>query len=557
MNDSPMNPEATKGLLTVIKRFLGEPMPKGVNWLQTFGSSLLALILVQIVTGILLALYYSPNAGAAYDSVKYIETHVIFGHVIRGMHYFAASAMMILLLIHGARTFFYGAYKRPRQWTWVFGVVLLVLVVGFAFTGYLLPWDMKAYFATKVGINIAKMTPVIGAYLVSILQGGAEMGTITLSRFYALHVIVLPLSLILIVGLHLFYIRLHGPTPSALSTDRPVEYVNRFYPMQLYRDSLVAFVVIGTVVLLAIEYGAPLEQRADPTSTSYVPRPDWYFYALFQLLKFFEGRFEIVGAILLPGAFFTLLLLLPFIDRNPARDLIKRPLASGLGATAVTGVVLLTVMGAVTGEKARSKSEDTVTVEGEVEEIFVVDPSIGRQLYEGLKCGECHSQTSGDRNLPPGLEFSGNKYQQPWLVHYLQNPHRIRWQRKNQRPIARMPDFNLTEREALNLSAYLLTLTQDENFPQPEFDWAEADSEMVLSGEELAAEYGCLGCHKVGEDGQNIGPDLSHAGSKLLESYLFRIVQAPEKVIPGTAMKNFHLDVEEVEDIVAFLRMQK
>ena len=167
-------------MVAVAAHFLSEPLPKGVSWPHTFGSVLLALIAVQVVTGLLLSFYYSPNSDAAHESVRYIEEQVVFGSLIRGVHHFAASAMVIMIFFHMARTFFYGAYKKPRQWTWVFGVTLLLIVLGFAFTGYLLPWDMKAYFATKVGINIGGLTPVIGAYLVKVLQGGREMSTITL-----------------------------------------------------------------------------------------------------------------------------------------------------------------------------------------------------------------------------------------------------------------------------------------------------------------------------------------------------------------------------------------
>jgi len=178
------NIEKNPGILAAIKRFLREPLPKGVGWPHTFGSVLLALIAVQAVTGILLSMYYSANADVAYESVRFIERQVLFGAFIRGLHYFAASAMVILVFLHVVRAFFYGAYKRPRQWTWALGVALLLVVLGFAFTGYLLPWDMKAYFATKVGINIGGMAPFVGAALVKILQGGDSMSTITLSRFF-------------------------------------------------------------------------------------------------------------------------------------------------------------------------------------------------------------------------------------------------------------------------------------------------------------------------------------------------------------------------------------
>lgn len=531
-------------------------MPKGVSWPHTFGSVLLALIVVQVVTGLLLSFYYSPNSDAAYESVQYIEQEVAFGSLIRGVHHFAASAMVVMLFFHIARTFFYGAYKQPRQWTWIYGVTLLIVVLGFAFTGYLLPWDMKAYFATKVGINIGGLIPVVGAYLVKVLQGGREMGTTTLSRFYSLHVILLPLVLVFCVGLHLYYIRLHGETPPGLRNDDKIGFAGTFYPAQLFRDSLVVFLVIAVVFGLAAAFGAPLEAKADPNDTTYLPRPDWYFYGLFQLLKLLLGNLEVVGAIILPGVLVAILILLPFLDKNPERRLSKRPGVLAGGSAAILVIVLLTALGGYEGRVAANAAAtpDLVTVEGEIEDTFVVDPRMGRRLYVELKCGECHGHGSAGKNIPPGLEFAGNKYKYSWLGEYLMEPHRVRWQTRGLRPVARMPDFKLSEEEALNLTSYLMALRVDTKLPELGFDWAAADSDMVESGAELAFEYGCLGCHRVGEQGQDIGPGLSNVGSKLQDSYLFHIVQAPDKLIPGTGMKNFQLDLDEIEELVAYLR---
>ncbi|RMD91765.1 MAG: hypothetical protein D6813_07110 [Calditrichaeota bacterium] len=550
------------GLIKLFKDFLQEPMPKGVSWPHTLGSALIALITVQIVTGILLAFYYSPNANAAWESVRYIETRVIFGKIIRGIHYFAASGMVILIFLHMMRTFFYGAYKRPRQLTWVFGVFLLLLVLGFAFTGYLLPWDMKAYFATKVGINIAGVVPVVGKYLIKILQGGPEMSSITLSRFFTIHVIILPISLLALVGLHIFYIRYYGPTPPWLKEGDPVTYNGRFYPGQLFRDSLVAFLVIAIIVTLAVNFGAPLDPKANPNDTSFIPRPDWYFYSLFQLLKIFEGKLEIIGAVILPGAFFTLLILLPFLDRNPERRLSKRPVAVTLGGLTVFLIILLTAWGAYEGEKAKkamvkTKEAELTETKKEAVDITQGDAGEGAILFAELKCGVCHWSTSQDVNIPPGLEYSGNKYQPDWLLDFLLQPYRIRWEKKNVRPVIRMPNFGLTRQEALNIAAYLMNMRRDDLFTSPNFDWSEADEDFVTSGKSLIEEYGCLGCHKIGDEGQNIGPELTHVGSKLTETYMFHLIKNPNELIPGTPMKNFKLSDEEVIDLVAYLRTLK
>jgi len=542
------------GLATALKHFLQESMPRGVGWPQTLGSSLLALILLQVFTGILLSLYYSPNAGVAYESVRFIEEQVAFGRVIRGLHYFAASAIVLLLFLHILQTFFTGSYKPPRQWTWIFGVVLLLLSLAFAFTGYLLPWDMKAYFATRVGINIGGITPLVGRTIVQILQGGSEMSTLTLARFFSLHVIVLPLFLVIFVGLHLYYLRTFGPTPPGLRNDESITYTHRFYPLQLFRDSVVTAMVIGCVLILAIKFGAPLGPKADPNNTTYAPRPDWYFYGMFQMLKLFPGQLEIVGALVIPGLFVTSLLLLPFLDKNPERRLSRRPLALAAGSSAALVILLLTAWGAYDGRRVNAVNEASAILISDDVRPENGDVANGAKLFSELKCGRCHEQASQGENIPPGLEFSGNKYQQAWLQAYLLKPYRIRWLSKDQRPVARMPNFELAQKEARDLSTYLIQKKIDSKFSETDFDWAQVDSEQVTDGAELAFEYGCYGCHRIGDEGQNIAPALTRVGAKLQEAYLYNLIKDPAKIIPGTAMKNFHLESDEIEDLVAFLR---
>lgn len=550
--------EKLRGLTGLVKNLMAEPLPKGIGWLHSLGSTLLALIVVQIVTGVLLALYYSPNAEVAYESIQFIDKNVLFGNIIRALHYFAASGMVVVISLHILRTFFFGAYKRPRQWTWVLGVCLFLVVLAFAFTGYLLPWDMKAYFATKVGIHIAGTVPLLGDAIIKILQGGPEMGTITLSRFFAIHVVILPMLLLLIVGAHLFYIRLYGETPPWQREGEPVSYTDRFYPMQLFRDSAVAFAVVGVLLTLAIAFGAPLGQKADPNSTSFVPRPDWYFYSLFQLLKIFEGNLEFIGAVIIPGIFFLLLFFLPFLDKNPERRLSARPVAVTLGSIVLVAIVSLTTWGAYTGEKAKSAVRASEPAgEADTEKPLVADSQKGAVLFTGLKCAECHSSRARGLNIPPGLEFAGNKYKEDWLIHYLKDPYRIRWQAKDERPMIRMPDFELSDQEARDIAAYLMTLRQDSLFPEHGFNWAEADSDMVVSGQGLVFEYGCFGCHKIRDKGQNIAPDLTHVGAKLKENYMFHLIKHPDGVVPDTPMKDFKIDDLDVEDIVAYLRQLK
>jgi quinol-cytochrome oxidoreductase complex cytochrome b subunit len=177
-----------------------------VNWFYTLGSATLFLAINQAVTGILLTLYYVPTPDHAYDSVMYITTQLPMGWFIRGLHHWGASAMVIMVVLHLLRVFFYGAYKYPREVTWMTGVILLIVVIGFGFTGYLLPWDQRAYWATTVGTRIAGVAPVIGDYLLKIARGGPELSAVTLARFFGTHIWVLPAALALLIGTHLYLV---------------------------------------------------------------------------------------------------------------------------------------------------------------------------------------------------------------------------------------------------------------------------------------------------------------------------------------------------------------
>ncbi len=184
-------------------------IPK-VNWFYTLGSASLFVAVNQAITGILLTIYYVPTPDHAYDSVQYITTQVPLGWLIRGLHHWGASAMIVLVVLHMLRVILFGAYKYPREVTWFTGVILLLVVIGFGFTGYLLPWDQKAYWATTVGTRIAGTPPLIGDYLLRIIRGGSEISAVTLVRFFGTHVWVLPSLLLLLIGIHLYLVIRNG-----------------------------------------------------------------------------------------------------------------------------------------------------------------------------------------------------------------------------------------------------------------------------------------------------------------------------------------------------------
>ena len=197
------------GINRVYKTIFDRKIPK-VNWLFTLGSASLFLFSVQVVTGILLTTYYVPSPDHAYDSVQYIMTGVQFGWLIRGIHHWAASLMVLVVFLHMLRVFFYGAYKYPREVTWLTGVVLLLATLGMGFTGYLLPWNQKAYWATTVGTSIAGTVPGLGDFILRALRGGADLSAVTLTRFFAAHVWMLPIIILAVIGVHLYLVIRNG-----------------------------------------------------------------------------------------------------------------------------------------------------------------------------------------------------------------------------------------------------------------------------------------------------------------------------------------------------------
>jgi menaquinol-cytochrome c reductase cytochrome b subunit len=200
---------STSGFL---RGFLFRKVPKGTNWFYTLGSATLFAFLNQAVTGVVLAMYYDPSPTQAYDSVQHINNEVWLGALVRGMHRWGATVMVILIFLHMGRVFFFGAYKYPRELNWVVGVVLLVLTLGMALTGYLLPFDQRSFWASVVAVNITGTGPLLGPYLADFLRGGPEFGATTLSRFYAIHMLLIPILIAALIGIHLYLVTKLGTT---------------------------------------------------------------------------------------------------------------------------------------------------------------------------------------------------------------------------------------------------------------------------------------------------------------------------------------------------------
>ena len=321
-----------------------KPLPPHVSWFHTFGSMSLFLLASQIVTGILLMVYYRPTPEKAFESVQFITTKAAFGWLIRGLHAWGSTLMILMLLLHMARTFLMGAYKKPRELTWVIGVLLFGAVITFGFTGYLLPWTQLSYWGTTIGTEVAGAVPLVGLPLKRLLLGGDAVSGETLSRFYVVHVIVLPWAVMFLTAVHIVLMRTQG-----LATMDPVgkevipqgKKVIPFWPHHVLKEMVVFSVFLAIMTTLVILVPQELHEKADPLVTPAAIKPEWYILPGYQFLKYFPKMLGLAVSTIPP----LLILLLPFLDRNPERRARKRPICVGLGILTMLATVLLGLAG--------------------------------------------------------------------------------------------------------------------------------------------------------------------------------------------------------------------
>jgi cytochrome b6 len=300
------------------------PVHRHTVWYYLGGMTLF-LFVVQVITGILLLFYYRPTAEGAYESVQFLMAEVEFGWLIRSIHSWSANLMIFTLFIHLFSVLLMKAYRPPREITWFSGVGLMGLALAFGFTGYLLPWNELAYFATRVGTEILGVVPVIGTFLLRVARGGDDVSGATLTRFYAFHVAVLPLLMVFLLGLHLFLVQKQGMSvPPGIEREGGPKRTMPFFPNFLLRDLVGWLTALAILAALAAYIPAELGEKADPFAPAPAGiKPEWYFMFTFQTLKYLPAHIlgiegEIVG-ILGFGLAGVFLLLIPVLDRPTAR----------------------------------------------------------------------------------------------------------------------------------------------------------------------------------------------------------------------------------------------
>src|SRR5580658_2974947 len=338
--------ESRTGFVSMAKEFLTEDIPGGASYWYVFGSATLFAMILQIVTGIFLTFFYAPSANTAWESTRAIYLNP-YTHLLLSIHYWGASAMIALVFLHLLQVLIWGAYKSPRELQWVVGVLLLLVTLVLGLTGYLLPWDMDAYFASQVSLNLTGLAPGLGPVIQHIAQGGGSMGTATINRFFGLHVWLMPAILVLLVGAHLAIFRHNGSAGPAVDDRRQLK-TGRFWPDQMFMDGAFSFIVFVIICFLAFAFPPYLDAKADPTKF-FVPYPAWYLLSLFGLLALVPPELhlgpltigtELIATIVVPTLFLIVVLLLPWLDRSRTRSFAAR---SGILWT--TTIVVCTIVG--------------------------------------------------------------------------------------------------------------------------------------------------------------------------------------------------------------------
>lgn len=535
------------GYQRMLDTVLKENIPGGSRWRYVWGSTLVFALAMQILTGIILWMAYSPSAQTAWASVYYIQYEMQGGWLVRGLHHFTAQLMIVLLGIHLLQVVIDGADRAPREINFWFGLVMLQLVLALSLTGYLLPWDQKGFWATKVATNIAGIAPGLGPTLQRLMVGGPEYGHHTLTRFFALHAGVLPgLMMVLLVG-HIYLFRRHGVT-----VKQPGRKPDQaFWPEQVFRDAIACAAVMAIVVALvgrpllfhgSGSLGAELGAPADPTEPYSAARPEWYFLFMFQFLKLFPSGTEVWGAIIVPTLALMLVCLMPFIGRSRWGHRLNCTVLAGLGA----GIFTLTVLAIRQDRRDLQYRAAVTSAESQAERAVVLAQSPGGipaaggaallrtdPLTQGPKlfaryCASCHRYDGHDGlgripNEPPTAADLKGFASRPWLTglldpqqiassHYLggtafKNGKMVKFVRE------KISAFSKEDQE--NLKEVILALSAEAHLKSQQAADQRDDATIRHGAELLKEQIGCTDCHRFhNEDPDATAPNLTDFGSR-------------------------------------------
>jgi ubiquinol-cytochrome c reductase cytochrome b subunit len=524
--------DSRTGYRSLVRQALYEELPRGTGWPFTTGSVVTLLVGCQFLTGVGLTMYYVPAPSLAYDSVRFIMRELPLGWLLRGLHYWGASFLVVATVVHLLRVFLLGSYKAPREVTWLSGLAMLLVILGFSLSGYLLPWDQKAYWATTVTINIARSTPLLGEYVADVLRGGAELGALTLGRWYSAHVFLLPATLVTLIVAHIALMRKHGISGPIEPTAGPGE---AFFPWHVIRDTVVMAAVFASLFTVAALVPAHLDAIANPSDANYIPRPEWYFLSLFQLLKYFPGPLEPIATMVVPGAVIGFLILLPFVDsadgrhpfRAPRRVFTTMVIFIGLGVLALTGLGV-----------ADSPPPD--------DNDWGLLPIAGWQIAtaDAGPCARCHAP--GAPAAPLGqMRITRDE---EWLLSHMADPVALAPGVREAQEAAPRPMMSRYKAQAV------VSYLRREHAGRAHPDVGEAGKLAALTYAET-----CVACHTIVGDGGSMGPDLTHVGARRTAAGIKAVIEDATEMYGETAMPTFkdRLTPAQIDALANYLAARK
>ena len=544
------------GYRQLARHLLDEPIPGGARWAYVFGSGLLSLFLLQAATGLVLAFCYSPSTREAWGSVYHVTHELRLGWFVRGLHHWGASAMLLVLLAHLLQVVLFGAYRAPRELGWWTGLFLLFVVLGFAFTGYLLPWDQHGYWAAREVSGVAATLPGPGRWLAPLLETGDEVGNRTLLRAFGVHVFVLPILLGLVAVAHVALFRRNGVTPSPATTREARSVREPFWPRQAAYDLAFAALLIAAVAAFTWwRHGAPLEAPGDGVVTDYPARPAWYFRWLFELRRSLPAAHEAIGVVVVTSAGTALLALLPVLDRAPSAALRARWRSIGMVLALVGGVATLTARSLLRDaadpdhQRARAAARRAAArafvlaadgiPPGGASELYLNDPrERGHRLFDA-HCAVCHT-LDGSGGEAPDL---GGYLSRAWVRGVVADPTTPAY--FGGTDVTGMEPTDATPAELDLLADYVLSLGGATPAP--------------AGGADLFEEKGCATCHaRAGEEPLS-GPSLGGYGSPAWIAGVVRTPDAPTYYGESSRMPGFDrkLTNEELDDLIEFLVARK
>ena len=520
------------------------------------------LFVVLAITGVALMTVYSPSVATAWGSVYYLQYVLRGGWMVRGIHHWAANAMVALMMLHLVHVAVVGAYRRPRELTWWGGLALFALVLLFEMSGFPLPWDQWGYWASRIEIGIMGSVPLGGAFLQHMFQGGGHYGTLTLTRFYTLHVAVLPAAFVMLLGLHARLVRRHGLSKHA--NENPASE-STYLPDQTLRSALFALIVVAVVVVLAKVKGAPLPSPADATS-QYPARPVWYFMPLSQLLHMLQGKAEWLGTMVAPGAAAAYLALLPLLDRKPdrrSRVLVLAPLFLGLAGAMTLGVMMVrhdahdaafqrsVRQASALAFRSHALARNGIPPEGPLE-MLRNDPAVRPRELFAEHCGSCHAvrgvstQTRG-----PALDGFGSR---AWAMSFMVWPRHPELMGRT--AIDDMPPqgHRLGDDGLRAVSEYMASLGAEAGHDAVDTGLAQRGGEIY--------HHRCTTCHQgagdlsATEDGERDAPDLDGWGSRAWTRNQILRPGAHETYAARNHMTKFdeRLTDSELEMVLTYMR---